>query len=422
MTLHTLLLAAALAFAGPGAPAAQAEAGPHWVGTWAAAPQPPLTGTLATYDNQSLRLIVHTSAGGSQLRVRISNAFGDAPLLIGAAHVARRVAEARIDPATDRALRFGGQPSVTVAPHATVWSDPVELEVPALADLAISLHLPRRTAAATTHFFAQQTSYAAAAKGDLTGAAEFPVGRKIQSWPFVTGIDVAASPKAVAVVAFGDSLIDGDGSTPDANRRWPDVLAARLQAEGREAGVLNGGLIGNRLLKDSPRSPKNPGGPGFGRSGLARFDQDALAQSGARVVIVRIGLNDIGFPGAFASPRELPSAAALIAGYRQLIARAHAKGLRIVGTTSPPFEAADLAPGYYTPQKETLRQAVNEWIRHGGAFDAVVDFDAVLRDPAHPTRLAPAFDSGDHLHPNDAGYAALVDAMPASLFDAASAL
>jgi len=413
MTLRKLLGICALALAGAGAQAADVG----WIGTWAAAPQPPLTGTLATYDNQSLRLIVHTSIGGTQLRVRVSNAFGDKPLLIGAAHVARRVAEARIDPATDRVLRFGGQPSVTVPPHATVWSDPVALEVPALSDLAVSLHLPHRTAATTTHFFAQQTSYAAAAKGDVTGAEAFPVGKKIQSWPFVTGVDVTAAPDAFAVVAFGDSLIDGDGSTPDANHRWPDVLAARLQAEGRAVGVLNAGLIGNRLLKDSPRSPKNPGGPGFGRSGLARFEQDALAQSGARLVIMRIGLNDIGFPGAFASPRERPSAEAMIAGYRQLIAQAHAKGLRIVGTTSPPFEDADLAPGYYAAAKEPLRQAVNEWIRHGGAFDAVVDFDAVLRDPAHPTRLAPAFDSGDHLHPNDAGYAAIVEAMPASLFE-----
>jgi hypothetical protein len=226
-----------------------------WIGTWATAPQPPLPGTPQTFRNQSLRLIVHTSAGGTKVRIKISNTFGDHPLLIGSAHIARRTTAADIDPASDRTLMFNGRPSTTVPTGSMIASDPVDLNVPALSDLAVSLFLPKPSEATTSHVLAKQTSYVSTDTGDSTAAAKFPVARAIHFWPFLTGVDVAASPGAAAIVAFGSSLTDGDGTTSDANRRWPDVLAERLQKSAdrkTEVGVLNEGIIGNRLLNDSP--------------------------------------------------------------------------------------------------------------------------------------------------------------------------
>ena len=409
------LALATLATMGAGMPARAAVAEAGWIGTWAAAPQPPLAGTLATYRNQTLRLIVHTSTGGTQVRVRISNLFGTTPLVIADAHIARRASGADIDPNNDRRLTFDGRPSVTVPARSVMVSDPVDLDIPALSDLAISLFLPKPTPATTTHFLAMQTSYVSAAAGDATAVAHFSAAKPIESWPFLAGVDVTATPGGSAIVAFGDSVVDGDGSSPDADRRWPDALAARLQhgaGTGPVTGVLNQGLIGNRLLRDSPHQAGSPVGRGFGPAGLDRFARDALAQPGVKSIIVRLGINDIGLPGSIAPAAERASAASLIAGYRQLIARARRKGVRIVGATLSPFEQTTIAPGYYTPAKEAVRQAVNRWIRSSGAFDAVVDFDQVLRDPTHPARLLPGYDSGDHLHPNDAGYAAMADAVP----------
>jgi lysophospholipase L1-like esterase len=325
------------------------------------------------------------------------------------------VAAATIDPGSDRALRFDGALAVTLHAHSSQWSDPVDLDVQAESDLAISLFLPKRTRVMTTHVLALQTSYVSPATGDATATATFPVAGTTYEWPFLTGVDVAASATAFAVVALGDSIVDGDGSTADANRRWPNLLASRLGAEGRTVGVLNEGLIGNRLLHDSPVGPRNPLGATFGPSALSRFDRDVLAQSGVRVVIVRIGINDIGFPGTLASEDEAVDRGALADGYRQLVARARARGVRVIGATLSPFEGADLAPEYYSPDKERLRQEVNAWLRDGAELDAVIDFDRVLGDPAHPSRLLPAYDSGDHLHPNDAGYAAMAGAVPARL-------
>lgn len=400
-----LLLALALSSS---ARADDAEA--RWIGSWSAAVQPAPTGTLARFERQSLRLIVHASAGGGQWRVRLSNRFGNTPLVIGHAHLARRASGADIEPASDRTLSFGGQRGVTIAPHATALSDPVALEAPAGADLAVSLYLPQASAAATTHFLALQTNYVST-PGDATAAARFPVARTIGSWPFLAGIDTLAPAGGQTIVAFGDSQFDGDGTPKDANRRWPDLLAERLRRAGAgHVGVLNQGLIGNRLLRDSPLDKRNPLGPGFGPAGLARFEADALEQPGAACVLLRLGINDIGLPGSYAAPREMPTAGQLIDGYRRLIAQARGRGLRIVGSTLTPFEGAD--EGYYTPTKDALRQAVNAWLRHGGEFDALIDADKVLRDPEHPARLLPAFDSGDHLHPNEAGYAALAEALP----------
>lgn len=395
----------------------------QWIGTWATAAQPFLPKSLQTFQNQTLRLIVHTSLGGTRVRIKVSNTYGDKPFPIGGAHIAHRTAAAEIDPRSDRTLKFHGKSFTTVAPGSVVVSDAVELDVPALSDLAISLFLPERTEAKTSHSLAQQTSYVSPETGDSTAAVKFPVGKTIHSWPFLTGVDVEVSHSAAAVVAFGSSLTDGDGTTADANRRWPDVLAERLQksADGnRNVGVLNEGIIGNRLLYDSPNSMDNPFGAGLGQAGLARFERDVLAQAGVRYVILGLGINDILFPAfPFTPPREKVSAEDIISGYRQLIARGHRKGIQVIGTTNPPFENSafeGLVAAFYTPEREAVRRKVNDWILSGGEFDGVVDLDAVLRDPSHPTQLLPAYDSGDHLHPNDTGCIAEGNAFPLALF------
>ncbi len=427
-----MLLVSALAILGSASLAVASRADVNqdrtqWIGTWATAPQPFLPEGLQTFRNQSLRLIVHTSAGGTKVRIKISNTYGDRPLLIGGAHVARRAAAADIEPSSDRTLMFHGHSSTTVPARSMVVSDPVGLDVPALSDLAISLFLPDTTSATTTHILARQTSYVSPDSGDFTATVKFPVAKAIGSWPFLTGVDVEASPRGRAIVAFGSSLTDGDGSTKDANRRWPDVLAERLQRDaGRQAevGVLNEGIIGNRLLNDSPQQPELGFGGALGEAGMARFERDVLAQAGVKYVIVGVGINDIVFPGSLTPLTESVSAESIVSGYRQLIARAHEKGIRVIGTTNPPFENAFLilsetAPPvtFYTPEKETVRQKVNAWIRSSAEFDAVVDLDEVLRDPSHPTRLLPTYDSGDHLHPNDAGCIAEGGAVPLALFE-----
>jgi lysophospholipase L1-like esterase len=404
---------------------ALSEAGQSgWIGTWSTAPQPPVPGNLQSFRNQSLRLIVHTSAAGKKVRVKISNTYGDHPLLIGAAHIARRSAAADIDPASDRTLTFHGHSSTTVPARSMVVSDPVELDVLALSDLAISLFFPQTTEATTVHTLAMQTSYVSPETGDSTGKVEFPIAKKIHSWPFLTGVDVAASPGGAAIVAFGSSLTDGDGTTVDSNRRWPDVLAERLRKDaGRktETGVLNEGIIGNRLLYDSPKTADNPFGAALGEAGLARFERDVLSQAGVKYVILGLGINDIAFPAfPFTLPSETVVAEDIISGYRKLIARAHQKGVRVIGTTNPPFENSFFQHPpvtFYTPERESVRQKVNAWILSSGEFDAVVDFDAILRDPSHPTQLLPAYDSGDHLHPNNAGCIAEGNAVPLALFD-----
>ncbi|HXO36960.1 MAG TPA: SGNH/GDSL hydrolase family protein [Candidatus Acidoferrales bacterium] len=395
----------------------------QWIGTWATAAQPFIPASLQAYRNQSLRLIVHTSAGGKAVRIKFSNTYGDTPLLIGAAHIARRTAEAEIDPRSDRVLKFEGKSSTTVPPGSTVLSDPVEMDVPALSDLAVSLFLPQRTEARTSHSMAKQTSYVSPETGDSTGAAKFPVAKTIHSWPFLTGVDVETSAGSAAIVAFGSSLTDGDGTTADANARWTDVLARRLQKDAElnvEISVLNEGIIGNRLLHDSPKGADNPLGAALGQAGLARFERDVLAQAGVRYVIVGLGINDILFPAfPFTPPNEKVSAEDIISGYRQLILQGHQKGLRIIGTTNPPFENSafeGFVTAFYTPEREAGRQKVNDWIRGSGEFDGVVDLDAVLRDPSRPTQLLPAYDSGDHLHPNDAGCVAEGNAFPLALF------
>lgn len=405
LLLGGAMLAAAIAL--PTHPArAQGWAMEHWSGSWGAAPAgPPPEASLQTFTNQTVRLIVHASIGGNRMRIRISNEMGATPLTIGAAHIGLRAGGSDVAAGTDRTLTFGGRASVTLPPGAPAVSDPVELNVPPLSDLAVSLYLPGTVQAATVHALALQTSYASL-PGDFTAASTLPVQRTIQLWPFLTGVDVdTAGP---VIVTLGDSITDGTRSTPDTNNRWPDWLARRLQIErdpvlgvNPRFGVVNRGISGNRLLGNSPNVLA-------GRSALERFDRDVLATNGVRYLVVLIGINDIGNSSA-ASP---VSAEDLIAGHRQLIARAHAKGIGVVGATLTPFEGA----AYYSPEKELVRQAVNNWIRNHDEFDAVIDFDRATRDPVRPQRLLPAYDSGDHLHPNDLGYQAMGNAVPWSVF------
>ncbi|MBB1594147.1 SGNH/GDSL hydrolase family protein [Achromobacter sp. UMC46] len=414
MNRHSFLRAASLAVAGlvwtPSATQAAAPGpqAPVWVSTWTASPQPSWeasfilpTGMPAQVSDQTLRETVKISVGGKRLRVVLSNRYGTQPLVVGAARVARVArAGAAIDPASDQALRFGGRPGVTVAAGAQVVSDPVDLPVTALSELAVSTYFPQPTPVATFHWGAQQT--AALAEGDVSGAPDLPGAAALQGRMVLAGVWVESAADTPVVVAFGDSLTDGNGSTPGANRRWPDVLARRLAPQG--AGVVNAGISGARVWGDK-----------MGVNAMARFEADVLSQPGVRTVVVLMGINDIGWPDSAFAPGDAPmTAARLVEGYRQLAEAARARNVRIVGATIAPFEGSlhgtPLA-GHYSPAKDAVRREVNQWIRHSGVFDAVVDMDAVLRDPSHPARLLPAYDSGDHLHPGDAGYQAMAQAL-----------
>jgi lysophospholipase L1-like esterase len=358
---------------------------------------------LPAFGNHTLRQIVHTSVGGDRVRVVLSNVFGTSPLAIGSAHLSLRDKESSIAPASDRALQFSGRSAVTIPTGAVIVSDPVALSVPPFADLAIDIYVPESTAAGsplTSHNGARQTSYLST-PGNHSGETALPVETTISSWFFLARVEVSAPMNQAAIVALGDSITDGFNSTPDTNNRWPDHLAKRLgRSDSTRTAVLNLGIDGNKVLAD-----------GLGVSALARFDRDVLAQTGARYVVVLEGINDLGL--ARDAPR--PSAGELIAGYEQLIARAHARDLKIYGATLMPFEGAAFA-GYWTPEGEATRQAVNQWMRGRSAFDRVMDFDAIVRDPEAPTRYRPQYDSGDHLHPNDAGYQAVAAAIDLGLF------
>lgn len=409
LLLGSAMLAAVIAL--PSHPAgAQPWTTESWTATWGTAPAgPPPAASLQTFTDQTVRLIVHTSIGGNRVRIRLSNELGSTPLTIGAARIGLRAGGSDVAAGTDRALSFGGRAFVTITPGAPAVSDPVELNVPPLSDLAVSLYLPGTVQATTVHQLALQTNYVSL-PGNFTAAATLPVQRTIQVWPFLTEVDVdSAGP---AIVTLGDSITDGTRSTPDTNNRWPDWLARRLQTErdpvlGLNArfGVVNRGISGNRLLSDAPNTLA-------GRSASARFDRDVLATAGVRYLVVMIGINDIGN----SSPASPVTSEDLIAAYRQLILRAHAKGISVIGATLTPFEGA----AYYSPEKEVVRQALNNWIRNNDEFDGVIDFDRATRDPAHPPRFLPAYDSGDHLHPNDLGYEAMGNAVPLALFRTAA--
>jgi lysophospholipase L1-like esterase len=374
-----------------------------WVGTWSASPQ--AVAAPIQINGQTVRQIVHTSLGGKRVRVRLSNAYGTSPLVIGSAHVAISTGGASISRRTDRILMFNGSPTIAIPAGALAVSDPVALEVEAFDNLAVSLYLPESVAATTQHSVGQQTNYIST-PGDFTGATTF-TATITQSFYFLTGVEVGASRRARAIVTLGDSVTDGFGSTPDMNQRWPNLLAERLQSNWgtSRTAVLNAGISGNRVLHDL-----------VGTNALARLDRDVLAQTGVKYVIVLEGNNDFGIPALIGRPAEDVTAEQMIQGHRQIIDRAHARGLRIYGGTLNPIEGIAGFPGFYSAALEAKRQAVNHWIRTSRAYDAVIDFDQVLRDPSHPTRILPAYDSGDHAHPNDAGYKAMADAIDLSLY------
>jgi lysophospholipase L1-like esterase len=385
----------------------------HWVVTWGASPAPQIPdeeqmrAEKLVFANQTLREIVHTSIGSNTVRVRLSNAYGKQTVEVGAAHIALRAQGSGIVAGSDRALTFSGRPAVSIPANALVLSDPVKLDVPAAGDLAISIFLSKPATGAGIHYAAQQTSYIG--QGDLTGAASISDAATITSWVFLTGVDVLTPESTSAIVAFGDSITDGARSTVDANLRWPNILAGRLLTRRKKIGVLDAGIGGNRILHDAVSNVR------FGVNALARFDRDVLAQPGVKYVIVLEGINDLGHAGTSAPESETVSAEDIIAGLKQMIERAHERGLKIFGATLTPFEGT-VSPGYFTPEKETKRKAVNEWIRTGHAFDGVIDFEKAIRDPNNPDRMLAAFDGGDHLHPGDAGYKAMGESIDLSLF------
>jgi lysophospholipase L1-like esterase len=382
-----------------------------WVASWGTSQQIPEPQNALPADDlrdATLRQIVHLSIGGAALRVHLSNAFGTEALHFTSVHIARPVspASAAIDPASDRPLTFAGSTDVTVPPGAEFVSDPLDFDVAPLSDLAVSFHFDSPPARETGHPGSRATSYYL--HGDFVGAANLTEPKHVDHWYLISGIDLQAAPAAAAVVAIGDSITDGHGATTNGNDRWTDVLAMRLQSSSatRNIGVSNQGIGGNHLLTD-----------GLGPNALARFDRDALAPAGVHWVIVFEGVNDL---GGIAIRGEVPAAdhtavvQRILAAYEQMIARAHAHGLRVYGATITPYTGS----GYYHPGplSEADRQTVNQWIRAVGHFDAVIDFDAVVRDPLHPDQLLPAFDCGDHLHPSPAGYKAMGNAIPLDLF------
>jgi lysophospholipase L1-like esterase len=415
-SISVVFMAAALSLVAKGV--AQTAAG-HWVGAWGAAPHAPLQfpglPPIPAYQDQTIRMIIKTTMGGERLRVRFSNAYSSSALKFGAVHVALVENGAKIVPDSDRVLTFGGAKTVAIPAGAPLLSDPVDLEVPAFSELAVSIFIPEKTLAETTHFTGQREIYVGG-PGDLTGQAEIPASTNIHSWFWLAGLEFWSTQDTAALVTFGDSITDGFGAKPGEYRDWPDQLAVRLAGPDKSGhlAVVNEGIGGNRILHD-----------GMGVSALARFDRDVLAVPGVADVILLEGINDVGWPhmtppkGMDTSKLKFPNFAAedvtasdLIVGMRQMIERAHEHGIRIFGATILPFEGA----GYYSEAGEATRQAVNQWIRTGRAFDGVIDFDAAVRDPAHPSQIREDLHSGDHLHPNAAGYKAMADAIDISAF------
>lgn len=382
----------------------------HWVDTWAAAPDSPGPAVRA----KTLRQVVRTSIGGTAVRIRLSNLFGSDAVTLGPVEVARHGTGSGVQTGTSHRITFGGRTTVTVAKGADVLSDPVQFPVRALEELAVSLYVPD-AAAATIHSVGLQTVYFA--NGEVTGAASLPAGETDDSRYFLTDVEVAAAPDSRSIVVVGDSITDGVGSKEDANTRWPDDLAARLQADPNLAsiGVVNSGMAGNRILRDGAA-------PYLGPSLIARLDRDVLAKPGLKWVLVLEGVNDISASDTLTDPAQHATAAQIIDGMQTLIGRAHARGIKVWGATLLPYKDTVVPPNagfqgpFYTAAGEAKRQAVNEWIRTAHAFDAVVDFDRVMRDPVHPERLRGDFDSGDHLHPNDAGHKAVAAAIDTHLF------
>lgn len=375
----------------------------HFTGTWTTSPQPL---DEAPLENVTMRMMARTSVAGKTARVRFSNAHGVAPLTLANASIALRKGAAAIEPASRRRLTFGGENVATVAPGALILSDPVDIDMPALADIAITFYVPGAVATSTGHGNARQTNYISP-PGDHSSTDDMPVGRPIDNWFFATCVEVVAPATTRGIIALGDSLTDANIATPNANCRWTDQLARRLVAERGPhfAGVMNQGIGGNRVCFDNPNA----------YSGQHRFDRDVIAQPGATHLIVLLGTNDL--RNRRSDPAQEATAPAMIAGLKQFAARAKAAGLKAFIGTLMPYENEIFVPGCWTPAREKIRLAVNDWIRGNGAFDAVIDFDKALRDPEAPSRLLPKWDCGDHLHPSDDGYNHMGDAIDLRLFD-----
>ncbi len=386
------------AFGLPSVSSAATPSSGRWMGTWAASPeaQPEATAMLGS-TGITFREIVHTSAGGTAVRVVLTNEFGLEPLTVGAAQIAISAGGGVIEPSTAKSVSFGGQSTVTLPAGTIMVSDPVYLKLPALADVAISLFIPAQPISQfTVHSYALQTNYKAV--GNVVEAKALPAPTEVSSWYFIKGIEVKTDNEGAstgAVVTLGDSITDGAASAPNTNGRWPDVLARRIQADKALAGlgVLNAGINGNRLLRD---------GDG-GESALRRLDRDVLTQAGIKYLIVLEGINDVGHIVS-ASPNDpADTAQSLIQALEQIAMRAHTHGIKVIGATITPYESCK----YASPEGERMRAAINDWIRTSKSLDGLVDFDKIVRDPAHPTRFLPAYDSGDHLHPNAAGLSAM---------------
>lgn len=383
--------------AGPapnGAPPANPGGGGNGTGRGPAGPPPP-----SGFNGQTIRMVVRTSIGGKHARVELSNTFGTTPLKIGAAHIALRDTGSAIVMGSDRPLTFSGKPSFTIPPAAEIVSDPVDLDIPKLADLAISVYVPDEVTAPTTHGTGLHSTFISKS-GDFTGAASIAEPTITNSWYLLSGVYVTAPADAGTIVAFGDSITDGATSTPDTDSSWPSQLAKRLAANKATANVaiINQGISGNRVLGD-----------GAGVSALARFDRDVIAQPGVEWVVIMEGINDIGL----GARNGTISADQLIAAQKQLIERAHMHGIKAIGATLTPYIGAS----YASDEGEAMRMALNDWIRNGKAYDAVIDFEAVTKDPQNPKQINPAFNIRDHLHPNDAGYKAMADSIDLAIFN-----
>jgi lysophospholipase L1-like esterase len=397
-------LVCALALAASHAEAATAR----WLGSWGASPAPPMAATTTdprfatpSFSNQTVVQIVRLSAGGPRLRLRLTNEYGARALAVGAARVALVGPDGRVLPGSDRAVEFSGGRTATIPPGAPLISDPLALPTAALSRLRVSLFLPGDTGGCTCHMGGQELVQVSP-PGDFTGRPLPTPAGPAQYRAFLSGVEVeTAAPAGPVVVAFGDSITDGYQSSLGTNHRWPDRLAERLAARypGRAAAVVNAGIGGNRVLSDGVIAI-------FGQSALTRFDRDVLSVPGATHVIILEGVNDLG-----ASKTAPPGAESLISGYRQLIARAHAHGLKVLGATILPYGGA----GYFGAPGEAVRQQVNRWIRTGREFDGVIDLDAAIRDPARPERMRADLQSGDWLHPNDAGYRVMGEAIDLSV-------
>jgi lysophospholipase L1-like esterase len=377
----------------------------RWVGTWAASPEAqPNAAVMSSGAGSTYREIVHISTGGAAARVVVTNEFGLEPLTIGAARIALSSGNSAIEPSTAKILTFGGQTTVTLPAGTMMVSDPVKLKISPLADIAVSLFVPSQPIKqVTVHSYALQTNYVAT--GNVVDAKILVAPTEVASWYFIRRVEVKAEEESTAggaIVALGDSITDGAASAPNTNGRWPDVLARRIQADKTMSGmgVLNAGINGNRLLHD-----------GDGESALRRLDRDVLTQAGVKYLIVLEGINDIGHIIKAAATDPAETAQSLIRALEQIATRAHMRGIKVIGATITPYESCK----YASPEGEVMREAVNDWIRTSKSLDGVADFEKVVRDPAHPTRFLPAYDSGDHLHPNAAGLRAMGDAINLSL-------